>query len=435
MADIAAVRPASRMSFGGWSSQLVLWGSLALALMIAPQVFSSSAAVSLLSQLGTLVIFCLSYNMLLGEGGMYSFGHAAYSGLGAYFAIHAMNMAAHGKFYIPVWLIPLVGGIAGMVFGILFGYLTTRKAGTAFAMITLGVVELVHASSEMFPGFFGGEGGVETNRNYGSGFFGMTFGPQIRVYYLIVAWLLLSAIAMYALTRTPLGRIMNAVRDNAERAQFVGYDPKTVRFFILVLSAFFAGISGGLQAINMELITSESVSSLRSGDAMIFTFIGGAQAFFGPIIGVLIGGFLSFKLSDYTQAWQLYLGIFFILIVMYAPTGVSGILLSNWRVIRAGLFGRVAWRWSAVVCAGAMIALAGAVLIELSYGFVFGSEKGAVVNYVRALDKNIQGVVWGAAIVVLVGGIFLLRRLLPPFKDAWNDVSSRAHLMKSGDRA
>ena len=228
---------------------------------------------------------------------------------------------------------------------------------------------------------------------------------------------------------------MNAVRDNAERAQFVGYDPKTVRFFVLVLSAFFAGISGGLQAINMELITSESVSSLRSGDAMIFTFIGGAQAFFGPIIGVLIGGFLSFKLSDYTQAWQLYLGIFFILIVMYAPTGVSGILLSNWRVIRAGLFGRVAWRWSAVVCAGAMIALAGAVLIELSYGFVFGSEKGAVVNYVRALDKNLQGVVWGAAIVVLVGGIVLLRRLLPPFKDAWNDVSSRAHLMKSGDRA
>lgn len=433
MADIATLRPATRPIFGDRWSWLAIWVGFALALIIAPQVFSSSAAVSLLSQLGILMIFCLSYNMLLGQGGMFSFGHAIYSGLGAYFAIHAMNMASQGKFYIPVWLIPLVGGLAGMMFGILFGYPTTRKAGTAFAMITMGLGELVHSSSQMFPGFFGGEGGIETNRNYGTGFFGLTFGPQIRVYYLIVAWLLLATLAMYALTRTPLGRIANAVRDNAERAQFIGYDPKTVRFFVLALSAFFAGISGGLSAINLELITSESVSAISSGNALIFTFIGGTQAFFGPVIGVLIGGFLTFKLSDYTMAWQIYLGIFFVLFVIFAPTGVSGILLSNWRVIRSGLFGQVAWRWFAVVGAALLIALGVAAGVELSYAFVFGAEKGAIIKYVRTLDRNFQGLLWGASIALLVLGIFALRVAIPPFKAVWDEVNSRIHLKSGGN--
>jgi len=158
-------------------------------------------------------------------------------------------------------------------------------------MITLGMVELVFACSLMFPKFFGGEGGISTNRVMGDAFLGITFGPQIEVYYLIAFWLFLCTVAMYAFTHTPLGRMINAVRDNPERAEFIGYDTQWVRYLTLILSAFFAGIAGGLSAINFEIVTAENVSALRSGAVLLFSFIGGIGYFFGPMIGAVLGVF------------------------------------------------------------------------------------------------------------------------------------------------
>src|SRR5690606_38890542 len=120
------------------------------------------------------------------------------------------------------------------------------------------------ACSLMFPGFFGGEGGVMTDRVVGLPLFGITFGPQIEVYYLISFWLFLCTAGMYAFTRTPLGLILNAVRNNPERAEFIGYDARRVRYLALILSAFFAGIGGGLTAINFEIVSAENVGVIRS---------------------------------------------------------------------------------------------------------------------------------------------------------------------------
>jgi ABC-type uncharacterized transport system permease subunit len=123
-----------------------------------------------------------------------------------------------------------VGGIAGLGFAVLFGWVTTRKSGTTFAMITLGLGELVFAMSLMIPEFFGGEGGVSSNRVIGKPFLGITFGPPMQVYYLIAVYTFLAVAAMYAFTRTPLGRMLNAVRDNPERVEFVGYNTQRVRY-------------------------------------------------------------------------------------------------------------------------------------------------------------------------------------------------------------
>ena len=139
--------------------RIVVWGLFALVLLVAPRVFTSSLSITMLSQMGIAIIACLSYNMLMGQGGMLSFGHAVYTGLGSYMAIHALHGAGAGTWPIPVSLIPLVGGLAGMGFAALLGYVTTRKSGTTFAMITLGMAELVFAMSLMFSEFFGGEGG------------------------------------------------------------------------------------------------------------------------------------------------------------------------------------------------------------------------------------------------------------------------------------
>ncbi|HET9735845.1 MAG TPA: branched-chain amino acid ABC transporter permease, partial [Burkholderiales bacterium] len=201
------------INLGRW----ILWGATALVFLAAPHVFKGGFALTMLTQMGTLIIFALSYNMLLGQGGMLSFGHAVYSGLGAYVVVHTLNLMGKGAFAFPVALLPLVGGLAGLAFGVLFGYVTTRRAGTTFALISLGVGEMVFACVLMFPGFFGGEAGVSTNRVVGKPFLGITFGPALQVYYLVAVWCFLSMAAMFALTQTPLGRMANAVRDNPER--------------------------------------------------------------------------------------------------------------------------------------------------------------------------------------------------------------------------
>lgn len=408
------------MNLGRW----LLWGSFALILMLAPIVFNKGAALSVLSTMGTVMIFGLSYNMLLGQGGMLSFGHAVYSGLGAFFAIHAMNLASAGKIWMPLTLVPLVGGLAGMFFGALFGYVTTKKSGTTFAMITLGIVELVFACSLMFPEFFGGEGGITTNRVYGEPFLGITYGPQIQVYYLIAFWLFIATIGMYAFTQTPLGRIINAVRDNPERVEFIGYDTQWARYLTLILSGFFAGISGGLSAINFEIVTAENVSALRSGAVLLFTFIGGVGFFFGPMIGAIIGVFLTVLLSDFTKAWQLYLGVFFIVIVMYAPGGVASLLMMNLRLMKYGKFRRVAPRLVAV-CAMAGIALLGVVIgIEMLYHLTLESVNGTEMKLFGFLVDTARASGWVVAAVLLVIGALGFWHVKKGFAQSWGEANT-----------
>ncbi|MEY2622744.1 MAG: transporter permease [Pseudomonadota bacterium] len=332
-----------------------------------PWVFSSSLGINLLSQIGIAVIICLSYNLLLGQGGMLSFGHAVYSGLGAFLAIHTLNAVSSGQLSLPVSLIPLVGGLSGLAVALLLGWVSTQKAATPFAMITLGVGELVWAMSLMFPGFFGGEGGISGNRVTGPRPLGISFGPQIELYGLIAIYAWVCTWLLYALTRTPLGRLLNAVRDNPERVAFVGYDPRMVRYIAFCIAAFFAGIGGGLAALNFEIVTSEVVSAQRSGAYLLFVFLGGASFFIGPILGAVLMVVAGVLMSEWTQAWLLYLGLLFVLMVMFVPGGLAGLLLQHLRLRQAGQGGAM---WAAYVrlLPVAALGLSGlAVWIEMVY--------------------------------------------------------------------
>jgi branched-chain amino acid transport system permease protein len=355
------------VNVGRW----VIWSLFAVILIAAPLLISGSFGLTLLSLMGVTAIACLSYNMLLGQTGLLSFGHAVYTGLGAFVAIHTMNKIAAG-WPIPMSLIPLVGGLAGLAFGALFGYVTTKKAGTTFAMITLGIGELVFASALMFPEFFGGEGGISANRTAGPKLLGISYGPQIQVYYLIAFWLFVSTAAMFAFTQTPLGRIANAVRDNPERAEFIGYDARRVRYIVMMIACFFAGISGGLQAINLEAITAESVGGIRSGAYLLFTFLGGALFFFGPILGAVLLVLALVVLSEWTKAWQLYVGVVFLLMVIYAPGGLSSLIMMNLRVAKYGLLRPLLASYLALggTLLGVLLALSA--VIEMTYEVQLG---------------------------------------------------------------
>ncbi len=408
------------LNLGRW----VVWSLFALALALAPKLFQSGSSLSMMSMMGTVMIFALSYNMLLGQGGMLSFGHAVYSGLGAFMAIHAINLASAGAFPIPLPLIPLVGGVAGLLFGGLFGYVTTKRAGTTFSMISLGIVELVFACSLMFPGFFGGEAGISGDRVYGTPLFGISFGPQIQVYYLIAIWLFISTAAMFALAHTPLGRIANAVRDNPERAEFIGYDTRRVRWLVLMLSGFFAGISGGLSAINFEIVTAENVSLARSGAVLLFTFIGGTGVFFGPLLGAIVGIFMTVMLSEFTKAWQLYLGLFFILMVMYAPGGLASLIMANLRIVQHRKLARVLPAGLAIMVSG-LLATAGAiVLIEMLYHWSLEAAQSSELQmFGMTVDTAASGG-WITGVVLLMAGGLSFVFTRTPFVNAWGQVNA-----------
>ena len=405
----------------------ITWSGFALLLVVAPLLLSSGLSITILSQIGIAIVVCLSYNMLLGQGGMLSFGHAVYSGLGSYLAIHALNAAAAGALPIPVSLVPLVGGLAGLLFAVLLGYVTTKKSGTTFAMITLGVGELVFAMSLMVPEFFGGEAGVAGNRVVGEPFLGISFGPPIQVYYLIALYTFLSVAGMYAFTRTPLGRMLNAVRDNPERVEFVGYNAQHVRYLAFIVAGFFAGIAGGLGALNFEIVTAEVVGAGRSGAYLLFTFLGGATFFFGPIIGAVLMVLAFVLFSELTKAWLLYLGLIFMFMVMYAPGGIASLIMMNVRVARFGRLRGLIPHY-VVLALTACVALAGAsALIEMIYQVQLeGSD--AALRFLGVTLQPAQALHWLLAGAVLLMGGALFEWARRRFARQWGAVQEDIEL-------
>ncbi len=206
---------------------------------------------------------------------MLSFGHAVFFGLGSYAAMHAMiaiddaSYAGEGFWaHVPVVGMPVIGMIAGGLVALVLGWPFCRRAGTAFAMITLGLGEMVAAAGQMFPSLFGGEAGIYGNRMVGPQWFGLELAQSADVYWFMAFWTFVAVFAMWAFTRTPLGRMSNAVRDNPDRLQFIGYQPRNIRFMIFIASGSFGGLAGGMAAVNYEIITPEALGLiLRSGAA------------------------------------------------------------------------------------------------------------------------------------------------------------------------
>jgi branched-chain amino acid transport system permease protein len=388
---------------------LAPWLSVALIALLLPLVFSSGGAVTMMSRMGVMIVFALSYNMLLGNTGLLSFGHAVYFGLGAYIAMHALQAMNAGTLGLAVELLPLVGALAGLGFGIVFGAVSTRRAGVVFAMISLGIGQLVFASSLMFTGFFGGEGGLSADRDMAPSLFGVDYGPHANVYYLVIVWALLAAAAMHALRRTPLGWMANAVRDNPERAQFVGYSPQTVRFLQFILAAGFAGLAGGLFAITQEIVTDETVGPILSGIVLLSAYIGGIAYFAGPAVGAILVVYLETTLAAVTDAWMLYFGLLFIAVVMFAPQGLVGVGLDQYRAIHSGQ-----WRGTTLirlyVLAAALIALGGAVvLLELAFHLRHSWDPSLPLSLLFIRVSATDAASWATATVVTGAGIAALQ--------------------------
>ena len=271
-------------------------------------------------------LFAVSYNILLGQAGLLSFGHAAYFGTGGYVAILLLK-------YMHCSIFPtiIIGGVAGGLLGFIFGIFVVRLGGAYFALLTLAFNELIYAVAEKWRSVTGGEDGLAATRT-SLNIFGVKsidMFNTINWYYFTFFLVLISIVICWHLTRTPLGRLNECIRENEERAKFIGYNTYLTKLFIYVISTFFAGLSGALAASFQEFISTTFINLDRSTDVLVMAFVGGANSFFGPILGAFFITFLNDFISTITERWALIQGLIFILLVLYAPNGILGLISSG----------------------------------------------------------------------------------------------------------
>ncbi|MET0345000.1 MAG: branched-chain amino acid ABC transporter permease, partial [Casimicrobiaceae bacterium] len=251
-------------------------------------------------------------------------------------------------------------------------------------------------------------------------------GSQLAVYYAVVIWAVVAAMLMYAFTRTPVGRMCNAVRDNPERAEFIGYSTQRVRFIAFAAAGLFAGLAGGLHAINYEIVAADAVSAQRSGTVLIMAYIGGAAHFVGPVLGAIVITWLQSGLSGYTSAWLLYLGLFFILMILFAPAGLAGLILQHRPIVRTRAFGGVLGAYALALVPVAVMAAGSVLLVEMSYRLATQPELGTRMRLLWTPVDAASPWPWVVALAALGGGFLLFRATWPVVAAAWERARAEA---------
>tara|TARA_R110002012_G_scaffold255091_2_gene434697 strand:+ start:17367 stop:18704 length:1338 start_codon:yes stop_codon:yes gene_type:complete len=415
--------PVERMRSGSMTLSLAPWVIAAVVLAFLPMVFTNNSTLTIMNQMSITIVFALAYNMLLGQGGMLSFGHAVYAGVGGFAAMHIMNMS---DFFatIPLVVLPVFAGLFGMGLAMIVGSFSTRSAGTVFAMISLGVGELIAASSVIIVAFFGGEEGISGNRTYAQPFFGVEFLQQLEVYYLTAAWVVIAAALMYLWSRTPVGRMANAVRDNPERAEFLGYSARWVRFYSFVASGFFAGVSGGLFAINYEILTEENLNTASSGVILLVTFLGGVGFFFGPIIGAIAFTLLQTVLSLSTELWAFYAGVLFVATVMFFPGGLAGLIMMHVPVFKLGKSKTLIKPYLYTLLPAAIGLLGLAALVEMTFHFRHAATGDNEMTVFWMTFDSHALIPWLIAAAVTAVGLGIAKVTAPDLREAWSEANT-----------
>lgn len=395
-----------------------IWIGYLAALLVLPQFFDSILAISIFNQMAIAIVFALSYNMLLGQGGMLSFGHAVYFGLGGFLAVHALILIEYETVYFSIIYIPIIGGVVGLLAALFIGSFSTRKAGTVFAMISLGIGELIAASSLIFSSFFGGEAGISGDRTFGPTFFGFDFTQNEQIYYVAAGWVFIATFFMYLFTQTPAGRMANAVRDNPERAEFIGYSARRIRFITFCASGLFAGVAGGLFALNYEFITEENLNAATSGRVLLMAYIGGLGYFIGPIIGAVVLTLMNSLLSNYTELWMLYLGVMFLLTVVFLPKGFAGFIMMHQVAWLNGKMKNLTLPYLITGIPSIIASLAAIAMIEMSH------HEGEVFDYLFFELDSHSAMTWIIVAIIGAGAIFAAKKSLKQLNHAWEEANA-----------
>jgi branched-chain amino acid transport system permease protein len=263
-------------------------------------------------------MFACAYNLLLGFGGMLSFGHAAFFGSAAYAT--AWLATAHGWGTAPAIL---AGVVVSALLGLFVGVIAIRRRGIYFAMITLALAQLIYFVCLEAP-FTGGENGVQgVPRGSLLGVLSLT--SDIAMYYLVLAAFVAVFWFIRRVVQSPFGQVLKAIRENETRAISLGFDVNRYKLVAFVLSATLSGLAGSLKALVLGFVTLSDVLQANSGEVILMTLLGGTGTFFGPVIGAAIVVTLQEYLSDIVGGWvTVIIGAVFIACVLAFRRGIVG---------------------------------------------------------------------------------------------------------------
>lgn len=267
-------------------------------------------------------LFATSFNLLFGYTGLLSFGHAAYFGTGAYVAALLLRDLQPDF----IWVL-LAGGVGAGLVAFVIGALCVRLNEVYFAMLTLAFGMMVYVVFHQWRSMTGGTDGVAgfPITELGFGIHGQ-LGNPVHYYYLVLAVTAASLFALYRITVSPFGLILRAMRENTERVAFAGVPVYRYRLYAFVLSGFFAGFAGALFSPFNRIAVPEMVHWTQSAEPVLMTILGGASYFFGPLFGAAVFLTLERWITTYTTEWMIYLGIILLLMVIFLPRGILGLL-------------------------------------------------------------------------------------------------------------
>ncbi len=271
-----------------------------------------------------LGLAAMSVNFLLGFTGVLSFGHAAYFGLGAYGAGMLLKYLAPST---PLAI--LVGVLAGTVAAAVVGALIVKLRGIYFAMVTIAFGQMFYFIAFRWSSVTGGDDGLTgwSRKAIDLGFTQIDIAGSGEIYYYMVLLIFaVSALVMALILRSPFGRTLLAIRENERRARFLGIPVERHIWIAFVISCFFASLAGSLYALLNNFADPHTLHWTQSGDFVIMAVVGGMRSFWGPLVGAAIFVVLQDYVSSYTQNWMFFIGVFFVLIVLFFPRGVLGII-------------------------------------------------------------------------------------------------------------
>jgi branched-chain amino acid transport system permease protein len=292
---------------------------LAVFLILFP-FFAPKFQLRMVTEIIILTLFAMTWKMMLNEGGMFSFGHAVYFGLGAYASVLGWLHIPGLSFLNGI----LLGALTSALVAFILGAFLVRMSGTYFALLTLAFNQLIWAIVWKWRDVTGGDDGL--GKFPKPDLFGLSMKNPVTFYYVALIIIGAGLYFCWYFTKTPMGNVALSVKSNEERAKFVGFNVQATKLIFLTILGFLAGISGALYAQFQEFIATSVIDGMMSTNVLFMAYIGGTGFFWGPIIGSGIFVYLSEYLSSFTDRWELILGLIFIAVVLFAPQGIMGVM-------------------------------------------------------------------------------------------------------------
>ena len=300
---------------------LVATAVMAALLAIAP--FVGIYPVFLMKAL-CFALFACAFNLLLGYGGLLSFGHAMFLGTAGYVSAYAAK-----GWGLPPELAILLGTAAAALLGVVVGALAIRRQGIYFAMITLAIAQMMYFFYLQTP-FTHGEDGIQAVPR-GKLFGVIDLTDTLTIYYVVLAIFLIAFVFIYRVIHSPFGQVLKAIRENEPRAISLGYDADRYKLLAFVLSATLAGLAGAVKAIVFQLASLTDVHWSMSGEVVLMVLLGGMGTIFGPVVGAFVIIALENYLSPYGQWVTIITGVIFVICVLAFRRGIVGEVSAWWE--------------------------------------------------------------------------------------------------------